>query len=170
MDRKIKLAVSVIAFFGILSVIFLLTAKKPTTVASDATKTQTNQSTSATKNTTAQQIAGQAKKSTVSGTSSAVAESSEASKAKTRSQWQQCKDKTILAGTTLYWKIQISETIPYAKGVLNNEDAYPVRVTIKSGVSTADKINKLLVVGKLASLRGTCTDVTADGTVIFQAF
>jgi len=53
---------------------------------------------------------------------------------------------------------------------LDNDVAFPVQITIKSGIQDADKIKQLLVVGKIPLLRGTCTDVATDGSVVLQAF
>jgi hypothetical protein len=167
MGRKIKIFAGIMVFFGVVSVIFLLTVKRKTqTTVSNSAKTQTSQLAVPEKKATAKQ--------NISQTSTVDATKAEAKKALTRNQWQQCKNKTMADGTTLFWNVQISEAIPaggtYAKGVLNNEISYPVRVNIKPGISIADKINQRLVAGKLAVLRGACTDVAADGAVIFQAF
>ena len=95
-------------------------------------------------------------------------------KALTFNQWQQCKSKAIAADVKLLWNVKILEAIPtggtYAKGSLNGDVAFPVRVVIKTDSQLKDKILSMLVVGKNAYLRGNCTEIAADGAVVLQAF
>ena len=98
----------------------------------------------------------------------------EAAKAKALSQWQACKAKTMVASTNLFWSVQIFEGIPqggtYAKGNLNGDKNYPVHVVIKSDSKIADQIKSRLIVGKAAFLRGNCSEVATDGSVVLSAF
>lgn len=91
-----------------------------------------------------------------------------------KTQWNQCKGKTLAKTTNLIWTVQITEGIPakgtYAKGNLNGDVTLPVHVIIKSDSTAIDKIKNMLVVGKNAFLRGNCTDVATDGSVVLQAF
>ncbi|MDD5397385.1 MAG: hypothetical protein PHW24_05035, partial [Candidatus Moranbacteria bacterium] len=91
-----------------------------------------------------------------------------------RSQWSQCKAKTLPATTNLLWNVQITEGIPakgtYAKGNLDSDAAFPVHVIIKSDSQIVDKIKAMLAPGKTAFLRGNCTEVSTDGSVVIQAF
>jgi hypothetical protein len=149
MSKGLKIFAGILVFLGVLSLIFLLTAKnRAQTAASSKTVS--------------------VKKVTAQDTTQAKLQ------ANIRSQWQKCKAKTMAAGTTLLWNVQISEAIPqgggYAKGALDNDPSFLVHVTIKAGAQFTDKIKALLVVGKMANLRGTCTDVASDGSVVLEAF
>ena len=160
MNKGIKIFAGVAVFLGVLSLIFLLTAKKKTPATSTKTTTRTtsqntNKTTTPVKKVPAQQT-------------------TQAKKELTSSQWQQCKNNTMAANTTLFWNVQISEGIPvggtYAKGTLNNDAAFPVQITIKSGSQLTGEIKNVLVVGKSPNIRGTCKDVAADGSVVLEAF
>jgi len=95
-------------------------------------------------------------------------------KALIRKQWMDCKAAKINANVNLLWNVQIYEGIPaggtYAKGLLDSDQLFPVRVIIKSGSQIAAKIKQMLVPQKIAFLRGNCTGITTDGAVILQAF
>ena len=162
MNRGIKIFACVAIFFGVLSLIFLLTAKKKPQTTSVKKTTQTNSQN--TKKTTVP-----VKKVTVK-----QAAPIQTDVQKRKAQWQQCKNKTMVAGTTLFWNMQISEAIPvggtYAKGTLDNDAALPVHVIIKSGSQITGTIRNMLVVGKEPVIRGTCTDVATDGSVVLEAF
>lgn len=168
MGRGLKIFVGVVVFLGILSGIFLLTAKKKPT-AKPVSKTQTSAQTTAPKTVDAQQgspAAGGVKAEKSSG-SQTVSEVS-------KSQWTECKNKTMATDKNLFWGVQIFEAIPaggtYAKGNLNDNPEFPVRVIIKSDSANQEKIKGSLVVGKKAFLRGNCTAVADDGAVVLQAF
>lgn len=172
MNIGIKIFVGVVVFLGVVSGIFLLTAKKKptTTQVKNAPVAQTQKPAVQTPKTPAVQTPVPAK------TEKPVAsqESIQARKALVRSQWNDCKAKTIPTETKLLWSVQITEGIPvggtYAKGNLDGDTAFPVRVIIKSDSEIAEKIKLMLIVGKTAFLRGTCTDSATDGSVILQAF
>jgi len=162
MNKGIKIFACVAVFLGVISLIFLLTIKRKAVATPAQQTSQVIKKTVSVKKVSApaNQDTNQAK--------------TQADKTLSSSQWQQCKNKTMAAGTTLFWNVQISEAIPaggtYAKGTLDNDVAFPVQITIKSGIQDADKIKQLLIVGKIPLLRGTCTDVATDGSVVLQAF
>lgn len=186
MDKRIKIVLGIVVFLGILSGAFLLFAKKKPTATTTAVKTvqASAQVKSLTPSTTSQDTAAQttANQTAQTGlpqqvaTPQAVAPQATVAnrKALIASQWKQCKDKTIAANTNLFWNVQITEGIPtggtYAKGNLDNNTAFSVNVIIKKDSQIADKIKAMLVVGKMAFLRGNCTDVAKDGSVVLQAF
>lgn len=191
MDKRIKIVVAFVALLGILSGIFLLfSKKKPAPVAApktvqasaqvkpfDQSATQQNNNTqAATNNQAAQSGLPQQTITPQATTPQAVASQSKVAdrKALISSQWSQCKSKTIAADTKLFWNVQITEGIPaggtYAKGNLDSDTAFPVNVIIKKDSQIADKIKAMLAVGKMVFLRGTCTDVATDGSVVLQAF
>jgi len=163
MSRGLKIFACVMVFFGVLSLIFLLTAKKKTPTVSGQQTSQTVKKTAPVKKVS--DIINQNKKQ---------AELLQAKKTLVRGQWQQCKDKAMAVGKNLFWTIQISEGIPaggiYARGNLDNNNTYPVRVIIKPGIQNTDKINAMLTVGKASVFRGICTDVAPDGAVVFEAY
>jgi TorA maturation chaperone TorD len=148
MDKKLQILAGVMIFLAILASIFLLTSRK---------KTQTPALTNKQAATAEKKVLNAEKNQTV-----------------LQNQWRKCKSKTMEANSTLFWNVQISEAIPaggtYAKGTLENDLAFPVHVIIKNGAKYVDKINEALTVGKMANVRGTCTDVASDGSVVFQAF
>lgn len=154
MSRGLKIFAGIMVFLGVLSLIFLLTVKKKTPVAKIK---QTVQKSAPVKKVAVKQAAP-----------------NKADAQKMKDQWQQCKNKSMVAGTTLFWKAQISEAIPaggtYAKGALVNNADFPVHVIIKSGSQITGAIRNMLVVGKSPIIRGTCTDVAADGAVVLEAF
>jgi hypothetical protein len=167
MDKRIKIVLVVVVFLGIVSAAFLFFAKKPAPV---ATAPKTIQATSEVKPLTPAP-ASQIQPSQSAGTQTAkLAER----KSLLRSQWNQCKEKTLAATTNLFWSVQITEEIPaggtYAKGNLDRDAAFPVHVIIKKDSQTIDKITAMLVVGKTAFLRGNCTDFAVDGSVVLEAF
>jgi hypothetical protein len=150
MNKAVKIFVIVVVSLGILSAIFLLTAKKKPLP----------------KNSTQ-----------VSQTKKPIAKPNanpQDQKAKILSQWNQCKNKTMLASTALLWNVFVVEGIPtegtYAKGYLENNVTLPVRIIVKAETSNTEKIKTLLTVGKTVKLRVNCTDVAQDGAVIVQAF
>lgn len=170
-NKGFKIFAGVMVFFGVLSLIFLLTAKKkPQTTPAQKTVQATSQNVPKT-SATSQNIP---KTPAVVKTPTPKTTLSEADIQKRKDQWQQCKDKTMVAGTTLIWNVQIAEGIPtggtYAKGLLNNEAAFPVHVIIKSDSTIADKIKNVLVVGKTPNIRGTCKEMATDGSVVLEAF
>lgn len=179
MDKNLKIMMMVVVVLGIISGAFLLFAKKTKApVAVPKTVQTTAQVKSLTPLPVEQDAAAQKKQATAQVPTTPQAKKPQASvqdqKALAASQWTQCKAKTFAATTNLFWSVQIAEGIPtggaYAKGTLNGNVALPVRVIIKSDSKIVDKIKAMLVVGKSAFLRGNCTDVTADGAVVLQAF
>ena len=90
------------------------------------------------------------------------------------SQWNECRAKTFPTTSEFLWSIQVIEAIPasgtYAKGNLNGDVKMPVHVIIKSDSKIVDKIKAMLIVGKRSLIRGNCTDVASDGSVLVQAF
>lgn len=166
MNKALKIFIWVVVILGVLAGIFLLTAKKKPQV---KTPTKVSQ--------TIQQAAPVSKpvvtpKTTVPAP--ATTSTAEQRKALIRSQWTQCKNKTLTGETNLFWNVNIIESIPtggtYAKGNLDNDSVYPVHVIIKSDSQNAEKIKAMLVVGKTAFLRGTCNDVAVDNAVVLQVF
>jgi hypothetical protein len=164
MNKGIKIIAGIMIFLGVISLIFLLTAKN---------KTQNIVKSKTVPLATAQVNRDMASTQPSAKTAPSQADV-QAKKALAQNQWQQCKDKTLLQKAVLFWNIKVFEGIPaggtYAKGTLNSDPAFPVRVTIKTDGQFADKINALLVPGKNAALRGTCVDVATDGAVILQTF
>ena len=98
----------------------------------------------------------------------------QANKTLSSSQWQQCKNKSMAAGTTLFWNVQISEASSfggyYAKGLLNNDSAYTVHITIKLDAQNPDQIKQKIIVGNVVLLRGNCVGIETDGSVMLEAF
>jgi hypothetical protein len=194
MDRRIKIVLIVAIFLAIVSGIFLLFGRRqPTKVAAPKTVNASAKVKSLTP--VSAPVAAPAAKTpsglpsatpgakmpttTTPGSSTAPGAtpapvSAQDRKTLMRNQWTTCKDKTIAAGTSLLWSVQITEAIPpkgtYAKGNLDNDTAFPVHVIIKASSTIKDKINAMLVVGKNALLRGTCTSVATDGSVVLEAF
>lgn len=184
MNKGIKIFLGIIISLGILSAIFLIFSKGDSQVPAQTANTQ--KTVPAPKNSTvapgANNIASNNNNINNSNDVTPQAPSPQAKpnasvqdrKALVRSQWSQCKSKTLPADTELFWSVKISEGIPdggtYAKGDLDSDNAFPVRVIIKSDSKLAEKIKSMLVVGKVAFLRGTCTEVAPDGSVVLQAF
>jgi hypothetical protein len=189
MQKGVKIFLGIVIGLAVLSGVFLLVAKKKTPT---APTTQTQKATPDVKNSTVtpstnninsqlpQAVAPQKTTPSVSvpKTKPLIAKplivSAQDRKALIRSQWTQCKAKTFSATTNLMWNVQITEGIPakgtYAKGKLDGDTAFPVHVIIKTSSTIAGKIKTMLVVGKNAFLRGTCTDVATDGAVVVQVF
>jgi len=167
MNKGIKILAGTMVFLGVISLIFLLTAK--TAEKNSQTKVTPSKTIKQTGSKNTKQGASPVKKVAVK-----QAVPIQADVQKRKDQWQQCKNKTIVANTTLFWNVQISEEIPvggtYAKGALDNDATLPVHVIIKSGSQITGKIKSMLVVGKSPSIRGTCTDVATDGSVVLEAF
>lgn len=184
MNKRLKIVLGFVIFLGILSGAFLLFAKKkeaplatPKVVTASAPvnsltplPAQQNKTTGEKTNPTVQ-----------SGLPPVAVPAAKAPAVKTvdkktivQSQWTKCKNKTLPTSTNLFWNVQITEGIPingtYAKGNLYNDVSFPVHVIVKADSAITDKIKAMLVVGKAAFLRGTCTDVAADGSVVLQAF
>ena len=161
MNKALKIFVGIVALLGFLSVIFLMTAKKKSLPIN-----------------TAKKISAPAMPSQVTAPAVPTSQVSQISvqnqKALVSSQWQQCETKAIDAGKNLFWNVGITEAVPaggtYAKGNLENNPAQPVHIIVKPTSTVADKINQMLVVGKTAFLRGNCTDVATDGSVVLQVF
>lgn len=164
-NKGLKILVVTIACLGILGLAFLATSKKKPipkinkqvkTVSSSQDKT--NAQASIAKN-NSQQAAQQPIERDAKSASS---------------QWEQCKNATMTAGTKLLWKVQITEAIPvggtYAKGFLENDQTLPVHVVIKKDSQIIDKIKSMLAVGNEALLRGSCLQVANDGIVVLEAF
>jgi hypothetical protein len=180
MDKRIKIVLIVIIFFGVISGIFLLFAKKkPAVVPAPKTVQSSAQVKSLTPASNQQKSARipKASPSTQAGlpkTEPSTQVNPQDRKLIVAKQWKDCKEKTITANTNLLWSVQITEGIPakgtYAKGNLNNDTVMPVHVIIKSDSTIIEKIKAMLVVGKTAFLRGTCTEVATDGSVVLQAF
>lgn len=171
MNKGLKIFVWVVAILGLLSLIFLMTSKKKPTVttARPSQKTATKVA-----NPQPVQAAPKVEAQVPAQTSAQAQAAADARKKLIRDQWTLCKAKTLASNTNLFWNIQISEAIPqggtYAKGNLDNDPAYPVHVIIKSDAQNPDQIKARLAVGKVAFVRGTCTDVATDGSVVLQAF
>lgn len=167
MNKGIKIFVGSVIFLGILSGIFLLTAKKKTVIA-PVKKSSTAQIQKPVVETPKTQVPAKTVKP------AATQESIQARKALVASQWTQCKDKKMPMETKLLWTVQVTEEIPvngtYAKGNLDGDVAHPVHVIIKSDSQIVEKIKTMLVVDKTAFLRGTCTDIATDGSVVLEAF
>ncbi|KKP97390.1 MAG: hypothetical protein UR99_C0013G0002 [Candidatus Moranbacteria bacterium GW2011_GWD2_36_12] len=176
MNKGIKIFVGVVVFLGILSGVFLLVAKNKNQAATVSQTQIQKKAIPAPKNSTV--VPDLNKPTSLPETSASKAKEPEKSvqdrKALVRAQWTQCKAKSLPANTSLFWNIQISEGIPtggtYAKGSLDGDNSLPVNVIIKPDSKMVEKIKSMLVVGKKAILRGTCTDVAADGSVVLQAF
>lgn len=161
MNKGIKIFIIVMATMGFLSLIFLLTSKKrPVKAVNNTSKT----------------IVSKIPASKTSGPKTVSTSSAKKAKSKVdvSQQWQQCKNKTLDQSRILFWNIQITEAIPqggtYAKGYLNGDQNFLVDVIIKADSQIKEKINKLLVVGNKAMIRGNCVNVAADGAVVLQAF
>ncbi|HOW60353.1 MAG TPA: DUF333 domain-containing protein [Candidatus Moranbacteria bacterium] len=95
-------------------------------------------------------------------------------KSQSINQWQQCKSKTITADTILSWNIKISDTNSfggyYAKGFLNSNPVYPVHVIVKLDVQNLDQIKQRIIPGEIVALKGQCTGIETDGSIIFEVF
>lgn len=160
MHKAIKIFVGVVVFLGIISGIFLLTAKKKTAAVEPSKTAQSKMQATP----TPKKVAPAKPK----------AQDAQERRNLAAFQWQQCKDKTSPAQANLIWDVQIIEGIPeggtYAKGMLNNDATLPVRVIVKPDSQNVEKIKSLLIVGKIQLLRGNCADVAPDGAVVFQAF
>jgi len=172
MDTKIKIVLGFVIFLGVVSGAFLLFAKKKPAPVAVAPKTI---QASAEVKSLNPAVSNPNQNKTIEPKKAPIAqETSEERKKLVRSQWEQCKNKTMTPSTNLFWSVQITEGIPtggtYAKGNLDNDTAYPVRVIVKSDSQIADKIKTMLVVGKKAFLRGTCTEVAPDGSIVLQSF
>ena len=193
MNKAIKIIVGVMVVLGLVSVIFLVVFKKKSaTVATSASKTQnqnlpigtgtgvnvpTNANSSAANaqvNQAKPPAPAHAVSSNPTATLPVLNSGIKTKNALLTTQWQQCKGKTMAANTNFLWNVQINEGIPaggtYAKGNLNGDATLPVRVIISANSTIKDKISQMLAVGKTAFLRGTCTGVATDGSVILQAF
>lgn len=166
MGRGLKIFVSIMVLLGVFSLIFLFTAKKKTQTMNVNKTNQAGQKKATIKKVPAQKNNNQ--------NQNQAPTKAEVAKITAISQWQKCNDKTIAKGTTLFWSVKITEAIPaggtYAKGFLYDDAKYPVRVVIKSGIPIVDKIKERLTVGNMASLRGACTEIAPDGSVVFEVF
>lgn len=169
-NTKIKIFVGIIVMLGILSMIFLVTSKKKP-IKRVNTQTQTQAVANPQPNKTIKTEAPAANGNNIQ-TAPKITEQQRI--ANVKSQWEKCKNSTLPVDTKLFWKIQVTEAIPaggtYAKGFLENDQALPVHVIIKSDSQITDKIKGMLVVGKDAFVRGNCTSVASDGSVVLQAF
>lgn len=180
MDKRIKILLIVAVILGIIAGAFLLFAKKkPLPVAAPKTVQATAQVKPSSTIPAKQDKAAIPKNdlSTQAGlppVQESTPVAAQDRKILTQKQWIDCKGKTIAVNTNLTWSVQITEGIPaggtYAKGNLDGDNTLPVHVIIKSDSKLADKIKAMLVVGKTAFLRGNCTDVATDGSVVLQAF
>jgi hypothetical protein len=168
MDRRIKIALSVVVVLAVVAGIFLLTSTKKPKI-NVSTKIPANVQVSQTQVVTKTEATPQVAQ---------PSQDSEEGRAKRaalkRSQWQQCKEKTFSKDTNLFWNIQITEAIPaggtYAKGFLDSDTSFLVHVIIKADAAFPGKIKEQLAVGKIAIVRGNCIDVASDGAVVIQAF
>lgn len=178
MSKALKIFVGVVVFLGILSGAFVLFANKKKPQTTDKVKiSQTqNKTASPVQKVSEAPVATSTPNTNTNANTEAQTSQDNIQKRKTliRLQWTQCKEKTLPASTNLFWNVQIIEGIPaggtYAKGSLDNDPAYPVRVIIKSDSQDIEKIKGKLIVGKVAFLKGACADVALDGSVILQAF
>ncbi|KKQ61871.1 MAG: hypothetical protein UT03_C0004G0004 [Candidatus Moranbacteria bacterium GW2011_GWD2_38_7] len=168
MNTGLKIFIGVVAFLGFLSVIFLATAKNKNEIPKVRLQKQSIPVSSQPTVVTPAVVSNNDKKT------ADVKDGEQDKSIYIRWQWNQCKNGSIAIGTKLLWNLQITEGIPaggtYAKGFLDNDQSFPVRVTLKSDSQFLDKIKAMLIVGKTATLRGTCTEVASDGSVILQAF
>ena len=162
MARGLKILACTMVFLGVLSLIFLLTAKKKSQVTSAKTTVQANsqntkQATTPIKKVAVKQVVP-----------------SQVNLQKIKDQWQQCKNKTMTTGKTLFWNVRISDASSfggyYAKGFLGSDSAYLVHITIKIDSQNADQIRQKIIVGNTALLRGTCVGVETDGSVMLEVF
>lgn len=177
MNKGIKIFVGVVVFLGILSGVFLLFAKNKNQTSSGAQNIQVQKKpVPVPKNST---VVPDLNKTTSLPESTPLKTKEPEKKVSDRkvvirAEWTKCKAKTLSAETKLLWNVQITEEIPaggtYAKGNLDNDTSFPVRVIIKPGIQTVEKVKSMLVLGKMAFLRGTCTDVAPDGSVVLQVF
>lgn len=176
MNIGTKIFLGVVIFFGFVSGIFLLVAKKkPTEVKNPQTTQAVKPKTQDPKNVPLADGKVIQKQEAVNVEKpQAPKTDAEQMKDLVRSQWTACRNKTIPAETKLMWPLQITEGIPtggtYAKGYLDGDSTFPVRVIIKSDSQIIEKIKSRLIVGNKTILRGTCTDVAPDGSVVLQAF
>lgn len=184
MSKRLKIILGIIIFFAVMGGVYLLIAKKKTTpvatsktVQSSAQVKPLNQALSSQSSVVAPKVTAKKKKpATTVATSktTTTATTTQARKTLIRSQWNQCKAKTMPLTTNLFWNVQISQAIPaggtYAKGNLDNDIAFPVRVIVKTDSQITARIKSMLVVGKSAFLRGNCTDFATDGSVVLQVF
>ena len=177
MDKRIVIVVGFAAVLGLGAGAFLFFGKKKPAVIqtpSAGLPVQVDNKASAPNTTTKTMPGATTKAKPAAPKTSTTTSTTQAAKEKAVSQWQACKAKTTVAGTNLFWSVQISEGIPaggtYAKGNLNGDKNYPVRVIIKSDSKIAAQIKARLIVGKAAFLRGNCSEVATDGAVILQAF
>jgi hypothetical protein len=178
MNNGLKIFLGIVIFLGLISGVFLMFAKKNTT---PAVVNKTIQATAQVKSLNPSATVPKAlppKDSTIQKPEAPKADTSKTAikelKTVTQGQWIKCKDKTADTKKALMWNVQITEAIPpkgtYAKGNLDGSADFPVHVIIKSDSTLASKIKGMLVVGKSAFLRGTCTDVAADGSVVLQVY
>jgi hypothetical protein len=167
MNNALKIFIGVVVFLGILSGVFLLTAKK-------RPQTNVNTKLSQTIKQPAPSNVAPPKTSTPAQVPTPPANPQER-KTLIRSQWSQCKDKTLPAGTILTWNVKITEGLSadgttFAKGNLDNDPAFPVNVTVKPESQNIEKIKPVLVAGKTAFLQASCVGIATDGSALIQAF
>ncbi|EKE20364.1 MAG: hypothetical protein ACD_8C00012G0004 [uncultured bacterium] len=171
-----KIFLGVVIFFGVVSGIFLLVAKKkPTEVKNPQAAQVEKPKTQVSKNVPLMDGKVIQKQEAVNVQKpQAPKTDAEQMKDLVRSQWTSCRNKTIPAQTKLMWPLQITEGIPaggtYAKGYLDGDLTFPVRVIIESDSPLIEKIKARLIVGNKTILRGICKDVAPDGSVILQVF
>lgn len=175
MSKTLKIFVGVVVFLGVLSGAFVLFAKKKPQTTDKVRISQTqNKTTNPVQKAFETPVATTAPNANTNPEAQATQDNIQKRKTLIRSQWTQCKERIFPADTNLFWNVQIIEGIPvggtYAKGNLDNDSAYPVRVIIKTDSQDIEKIKEKIIVGKTAFLKGTCTDVAPDGAVILQAF
>ena len=186
MGKGMKILISIAIVLALISGAFLLFGKKAATPAAPSVvqgsgdvKSLTPLPVTSTNNTATQTLpqTGGLQTSTPSAgstTKTPIAKKTVQRLSPTIAQWNKCKIKALPQTTKLFWKLQIIEAIPaggtYAKAYLNSNANQPVHIVLKPGNPTNDNIKSTLVIGKNPVLRGNCTDVATDGSVVIQVF
>jgi len=181
MNNIIKIILGVIIFLGLASGAFLLLAKKKTSTTEPNQKTAAvtpapNQSETVNHLEVVQPPASAVgQPSSVVAAPSAQTAKNQAVNDQMKIDWQLCNRRAIQVSKELYWRFTISETIPpggtYAKGAVLGQPAFPVHITIRAASPDNAAIKGRLVVGNnLVGLRGTCTGISSDGSVNFEAY
>ena len=110
MDTKIKIVLGFVIFLGVVSGAFLLFAKKKPAPVAVAPKTI---QASAEVKSLNPAVSNPNQNKTIEPKKAPIAqETSEERKKLVRSQWEQCKNKTMTPSTNLFWSVQITEGIP----------------------------------------------------------
>lgn len=184
MNKKLKIFLGVMVFLAMISGIFLIFSKKKTAAnavphnaansqqdsGQHAATKQLGENVNPTGKTT-QPLKNLDQQKNITSLSSS---SSQAEQDRMMIQWRACSQKAIKSNVTLYWSMNIVEAIPtngtYARGSLNGRKGLPVKITIKSSASEAEKIRARILPGKDVILRGNCMGTTPEGLVTFEAY